>query len=236
VAADSVRGAGRRARTSGEDPMHDDRWEDHFPITVLERRHPDVEELNAAVYAELEALEHAHAHDPARNAALSGRVTTRGGYQTARHVNLFELAKPALRRLHDEILRPAVRDYLARVFGEGVSKIEPWLMGWANVLRAGDWQAPHMHPTPGNLVASVYYVRLPRGRPEPEGWIEFLNPHPQAVYAGAALTRRIAPEAGKLVLFPPYYVHYVHPFRGEDPRAVVAFDVLSRRPALELSF
>jgi hypothetical protein len=216
--------------------MHDDRWEEHFPITVLEREHRDVDALNAEVYAEIEALERAHAEDPARNAALTGRVSTRGGYQTARHLNLFELAKPALRRLHDEIIRPAVHDYLARVFGETGARLEPWIMGWANILHAGDWQAPHMHPTPGNLVGSVYYVRLPRGRPEPEGWIEFLNPHPQAVYTGAALTRRIAPREGKIILFPPYYVPYVHPFRGEDPRAVIAFDVLARRPNLEMSF
>ena len=216
--------------------MHDDRWEDHFPIRVLEREYRDVAELNAAVYAELEELERAYAADPARNASLSGRVSTRGGYQTARHFNLFELSKPAVRRLHDEILRPAVRDYLTHVFGEESARLDPWLMGWANILRAGDWQAPHMHPTAGNLLGSVYYVRLPHGRPAPEGWIEFLNPHPQAVYSGASLTRRLEPREGKIILFPPYYVHYVHPFRGDEPRAVIAFDVLARRPNLELSF
>lgn len=216
--------------------MHHDHWEDHFPVTVLEREHDGIGELNDAVYAELEELARAHADDPARNAVHSGRISTRGGYQTARHLNLFELAKPAIRRLHDEILKPAVRDYLGRVFGEAGARLDPWLMGWANLLRAGDWQAPHMHPTAGNLVGSVYYVRLPRDRPAPEGWIEFLNPHPQAVYAGASLTRRLAPREGKLILFPPYCIHYVHPFRGEDTRAVIAFDVLARRPSLELSF
>ena len=33
-------------------------------------------------------------------------------------------------------------------------------------------------------------------------------------------------EVGDLILFPPYYIHYVYPFRGEGERCIVAFDVL----------
>ena len=27
-------------------------------------------------------------------------------------------------------------------------------------------------------------------------------------------------------IFPPYYIHYVYPFRGAGERAIVAFDVI----------
>jgi hypothetical protein len=41
-----------------------------------------------------------------------------------------------------------------------------------------------------------------------------------------SLTRRLQPQAGDLILFPPYYIHYVYPFRGTGERVIVAFDVL----------
>jgi hypothetical protein len=38
-------------------------------------------------------------------------------------------------------------------------------------------------------------------------------------------SRRHRPTAGQVILFPPYYMHYVHPLREESKRTVVAFDV-----------
>ena len=34
-------------------------------------------------------------------------------------------------------------------------------------VREGDWQAPHMHPSTGNLISGVYYAAVPE-KPEPE--------------------------------------------------------------------
>ncbi|MHB1544532.1 MAG: putative 2OG-Fe(II) oxygenase [Gammaproteobacteria bacterium] len=219
------------------DPISfDETVEVHYPTTVLERRHHGCEDLNTALYTLLKNLTEIHRDDRLENAIYSGRISTQGGYQTAKHRNFLERPEPAIAEFRDRILLPSVTRYLTEVFGQSASAIKPWIMGWANFLTAGDWQAPHMHPTTGNLASGVYYVRLPEAKDPPQGWIEFLNPHPISVHHGFTLTRRIEPEAGKLLLFPPYHIHYVHPFRGAGERAIIAFDVLKERPDLKLTF
>jgi hypothetical protein len=43
-----------------------------------------------------------------------------------------------------------------------------------------------------------------------------------------SLTRRLYPKSGDLILFPPYYIHYVYPFQGPGERCIVAFDVIAQ--------
>jgi uncharacterized protein (TIGR02466 family) len=131
--------------------------------------------------------------------------------------------------LRDEMVLPAVHDYLREVFGANPALVDYRLYSWANVLAAGHWQAPHAHPTEYNVISGVYYVQVPP-RPEPEGWLEFLNPHPASTMHGDRNSRRHAPRAGQLLLFPPYYMHFVHPFHGDGERAIVSFDVRLRPP------
>lgn len=214
----------------------DDKIEIHFPTTVLERSHHGCEALNQRLYELLVGLAGRYRNDRQENAIYSGRISTQGGYQTARHRNFLEQPDPAIAEFREQILEPAIAHYLGEVFGPSAASIKPWLMGWANLLAAGDWQAPHMHPTPGNLASGVYYVRVPEGAEPPQGWIEFLNPHPAAVHHGATLTRRLEPQSGKLLLFPPYHIHYVHPFQVPGERAIIAFDVLRERPNLGVVF
>jgi hypothetical protein len=38
-------------------------------------------------------------------------------------------------------------------------------------------------------------------------------------------SRNHQPKSGQIILFPPYYMHYVHPMRRAETRRVVAFDV-----------
>ena len=219
------------------DPISfDETVEVHYPTTVLERRHHGCGDLNAALYTLLKSLAETNRSDHRENAIYSGRISTQGGYQTAKHRNFLERTDAAVVTLRERIILPAAAHYLTQVFGPPASSLRPWLMGWANFLTAGDWQAPHMHPTPGNLASGVYYVRLPEGREPPQGWIEFLNPHPISVHHGFTLTRRLEPEEGKLLLFPPYHIHYVHPFRLPGERAIIAFDLLRERPNLDLTF
>ena len=133
--------------------------------------------------------------------------------------------EPEVQALREQVIRPAVQTYIEKVYGKEGLALRTQLVSWANILCEGDWQAPHMHPTAGNLISGVYYAAVP-DKPAPEGCIEFLNPHPVANHHGVSLTRRIMPKTGDLILFPPYYIHYVYPFRGEGERCIVAFDVL----------
>lgn len=88
-----------------------------------------------------------------------------------------------------------------------------------------------MHPKEYNIISGVYYVDVPE-QEAPAGDLYFVNPHPISVMAGAqSMTRSHTPVSGQLLLFPPYYMHYVHPMISDDPSVVVAFDVRLDSPA-----
>lgn len=212
---------------------HDDEFEDHYPTTVLQRQHHGVAELNAELYALIGELELRYGQTD-ENAVKSGLVATVGGYQTSVNMNFFDLKHPAVKAFRERLVMPTARSYLDRVFGEHAAQLDPWPRGWATLLRQGDWQKPHMHPVPKNVASAVYYVKLPNGMRAPEGSIEFINPHPLSVHHGFSMTRRLDPVEGKLIIFPPYHVHFVHPFRGEGERAIISFDVLAQPPGPKL--
>lgn len=202
-------------------------FEQHFPTTVAVRHHEQVNEINAGVLGVLRELKAAYLTDPHENEVLTGTIATLGGYQTPTRRMFLDRPEPAIRELRDTIVQPFVETYLAEVFSESRSAIKFRMFSWANILAGGDWQAPHMHPTDNNLASGVYYLLLP-DRPSPEGCIEFQCPHPLAVHHGQRFTRRIQPRMGDLILFPPYYVHYIIPFRGAQERAIVSFDVIAQ--------
>ncbi|MHB8425302.1 MAG: putative 2OG-Fe(II) oxygenase [Gammaproteobacteria bacterium] len=202
-------------------------FEDHFPIQVMVSHHTGLTAVNHETFTIIRALKDRHMNDQRENEALSGTITTYGGYQTSKKMMFLNRLEPAVQTLRDQVILPGVERYLAKVYGEPIREIKTRLVSWANILSAGDWQAPHMHPTHDNLASGVYYVEVPE-KPKPQGCIEFLNPHPAAHYHAISLTRRLYPDTGDLIIFPPYYIHYVYPFRGEGERAIVAFDVIKQ--------
>lgn len=205
-----------------------------FPTTVLIRRHPNEHALNQSLLEWLLGVEKQYSQTPA-NASRTGRITTQGGFQTPMTMNIFELNHPDLTDFRDRILLPAARAYLDAVFGKEAKALNPYPVGWSNLLRANDWQRPHMHPTENNVISGVYYIHMPPIEP-PEGCIEFLNPNPISTRHGFSMHHRLVPEEGMLVLFPPWYIHYVHPMRHENTRAVLAFDVMAQRQRMEFVF
>ncbi|MDE2234097.1 MAG: hypothetical protein KGK44_00940 [Gammaproteobacteria bacterium] len=205
--------------------QRDTRFEDHFPIRVMVRHHAGAEPINRDVLGILAKLRDLHVKDSVENEALSGTITTYGGYQTSKKMMFLDRTEPGIRDLRDAIILPGITDYLEYAYDKQVESGRTRITSWANILSAGDWQAPHMHPSAGNLASGVYYLNMPE-KPEPEGCIEFLNPHPVAHHHGVSLTRRLNPRAGDLILFPPYYIHYVYPFKGSGDRAIIAFDVI----------
>jgi len=203
----------------------DIRFEEHFPITVMVGHNPDAVDINRSIAGVVADLRDRYIIDSKENEALSGTVTTYGGYQTSKKMMFLNRSEPAVKQLRESIVMPGVQLYLEKLYEDKAKDIKTRLISWANILTEGDWQAPHMHPSSGNLISGVYYAAVPE-KPEPQGCIEFLNPHPVAHYHGVNLTRRLLPKAGDLILFPPYYIHYVYPFRGAGERIIVAFDVL----------
>ena len=207
---------------------HTQRLETHFPVHVLVRDHQGLETMNRELAALIAEMRKAHAGTQL-DAVRMQQCTTQGGFQTSAAANLFDHPAAVVRELRDSILKPAVDEYLALVFEAKPSNVKYGFHGWANILRTGDWQAPHMHPTEYNIISGVYYVKT-TARPEPEGWLEFINPDPMSTMHGDSSSRRHPPAEGQLILFPPYYMHFVHPFKGEGERAVVGFDVRLEPP------
>ncbi len=203
------------------------RFEEHFPVTVMVSHHTGLDALNREVAEVIHKLRDQHIGDKRENEALSGTITTYGGYQTSKKMLFLNRPEAAVQKLRDEVIAPGVKAYMDKVYAEQGKGIRTRLVSWANILREGDWQAPHMHPTVGNLISGVYYVEVPE-KPQPQGCIEFLNPHPVAHHHGVSLTRRIYPKAGDLILFPPYYIHYVYPFMGPGERSIIAFDAVAQ--------
>lgn len=206
---------------------HTTQFEDHFPIPVMVSHHSGLDSAHRETFEVIRTLCDTYAEDPKENEALSGSITTYGGYQTSRKMMFLDRPEPAIRTLRDQVILPGVQRYLAHVYGDTLKDVSTRLVSWANILSAGDWQAPHMHPTTGNLASGVYYVSVP-DKPKPQGCIEFLNPHPVAHYHAISLTRRLYPVAGDLIVFPPYYIHYVYPFKGDGQRSIIAFDVIKQ--------
>lgn len=209
--------------------------ENHYAITVMDRQFDSLESLNQELLVEIENME-VKDRDSHRNAAKSADITTEGGFQTALANNFLDLQSAAVSQLKTKIILPAVKEYLNTVFGDSSKNITPHLVGWANILRRSDWQRPHMHPTHKNLVSGCYYVEVPEFEDDSEGHIEFMNPMPISVNHGFSNSRKIAPRQGKLLLFPPFYNHYVHPLKTDKKRVIIAFDVLPQAPGFNLVF
>ncbi len=107
--------------------------------------------------------------------------------------------------------------------------------GWANVLRKGQYNSIHVHPS--STWSGVYYVtgnpppEEGAGSPEFSGKIEFVDPRPGAIATYAIdniLQSRslINPPAGAMLVFPSWLQHLVHPYFGPGERISIAFNVL----------
>jgi uncharacterized protein (TIGR02466 family) len=101
---------------------------------------------------------------------------------------------------------------------------------WANVCRSGNYNVVHTHPNA--MWSIVYYVAA--GEPDPaipySGLLELLDPRESANYIqvqNTILDARMFIEnrPGRLVLFPSWVKHMVHPFVGSGVRISIAINV-----------
>ncbi len=109
--------------------------------------------------------------------------------------------------------------------------------GWANVCRRGDYNVVHSHPNA--MFSVVYYVAA--GEPDQSvpysGMLELLDPRESANYIqiqNTILDARTFIEniPGRMILFPSWVKHMVHPFVGEGVRISIAtnVNVIENRP------
>ncbi|HET9627414.1 MAG TPA: putative 2OG-Fe(II) oxygenase [Kofleriaceae bacterium] len=155
--------------------------------------------------------------------------STRGGRQTGEL--LTAAAGPALGALATA-LHATVHAYFAHVRARlpdhpYVAHLpRRWrLVTWAVVLDAHGHQMPHFHPA--GCLSGVYYVRVPDSLgPDHAGWLELGDTRAALGAPDDPPLSLVAPQPGRLVVFPSYVYHRTIPFTVDAPRISVAFDVI----------
>ena len=178
-------------------------------------------------------------NDPSLLRNPLGKATRLGG-QTG---ELDLDTHPALSALR-ELINTAVRDSAEYFRRTGLAThpmmaraADRWtLRVWGTVLGPGGHQAPHMHPL--GWLSGAYYVRVPRDmQPLPDavdpalipGALEFSRPPQRLLVQAPAEVRVVAPQEGRLALFPSAFYHRTIPFTSGEKRISIAFDAMPVR-------
>ncbi len=152
-----------------------------------------------------------------------------GGWQSAGNLITWkepciEIFRQRIEKLVTNILQHIIRD-------EGVNRSFRLLIdSWANVNRRGDYNVVHTHPN--CMWSGVYYVTP--GDPDPDvphgGLLELLDPREAANYIQVTNTVLDARhfyenKPGRMLLWPSWVKHMVHPYVGEGEQISIAFNV-----------
>jgi len=152
-----------------------------------------------------------------------------GGWQS--RGNLLMRPEPCIVRLK-QMMEHAIFELLAALVRKdsGERKFTLLLDSWANVCRRGNYNVVHTHPNA--MWSIVYYVTS--GEPDPSipytGLLELLDPREATNYIqiqNTILDARmfIHNRPGRMVIFPSWMKHMVHPFVGKGVRVSIACNV-----------
>ncbi|MDA0339364.1 MAG: putative 2OG-Fe(II) oxygenase [Proteobacteria bacterium] len=159
---------------------------------------------------------------------LQGEVrSTRKGKHTG------ELIKQPLGPMEGMVARieEAIRWYKAQLPDDPDHPAVHWaperwrLTGWGVVMMNGGHEIAHIHPN--GWLSGVFYVNLPEiiGQRGHQGFLEFGKPTPELNVQSKMERRYYQPEYGQMFLFPSYFYHGTVPFKSDERRICVAFDV-----------
>lgn len=192
-----------------------------FPTLLLVYDWPDSEELNRELAAILLAREKSMGKGLKRSNA--------GGWQSPG--NLVTWPEEAIRTLEhrietlvfnltDQLIREADRQRQFRLVMDA----------WGNINRNGEYNVVHTHPN--CMWSGCYYVQ--KGAPDPSvsqsGKLELLDPREAANFLQVDNTILDGREfidnvPGRMVLWPSWMKHMVHPFIGTGERISIAYNV-----------
>jgi uncharacterized protein (TIGR02466 family) len=193
-----------------------------FGTPFVAHQWPDSDPLNAELGKLILSQEASDSHG-------RGVRSNAGGWQSGG--NIFASPEPSM-----QTLKQRVETLVFNVIGELMLKdgrersFTLLTDGWANVCRAGDYNVVHSHPNA--MFSLVYYVAA--GEADPSipysGLLELLDPRESANYIqiqNTVLDARtfIENKPGKMVLFPSWVKHMVHPFVGKGVRISIAANV-----------
>jgi len=198
------------------------KYEKLFSSPIMRFKVPDRTILNAELMFEGERL---------RKASEGVKKSNRGGWHSKG--NLFDNDAACIQTLRDvatQSIHAITRKVSRRVDPADLSLK---LSGWMNANPQGGFNAPHTHP--GAHWSGVYYVSQPDVAEGTSGMIEFLDPrsdlpHWRILRANSFRPKKkIRPQAGEIVLFPSYLVHWVYPNDTADERVTIAFNATFKK-------
>lgn len=193
-----------------------------FATHVVSHDWPNSEAHNA----ELQELVMAREAGDAQNGLVRSNS---GGWQSLG--NLITWKEPCIdvfRRRIEKLVSNLLQE-LIRDMGKNRS-FNLYIDSWANINRRGDYNVVHTHPN--CMFSGVYYVT--RGNPDPDvphgGLLEMLDPREAANYVqvtDTVLDARVFFEnkPGRMLLWPSWVKHMVHPHVGDGERISIAFNV-----------
>ncbi|MBV9912114.1 MAG: tetratricopeptide repeat protein, partial [Sinobacteraceae bacterium] len=195
---------------------------------------PDLNSFLTEVTTRLSALHNPHGHRLLYQSLRHGTETTQ---------DLSRSRDPVIQALFQSFAAPIARyrDYI----GHGADPLRRRNRGgsryngsWSVRLHSGGYHTSHVHPR--GWISSACYIQLPESMGPAstspptaarttartaEGILSFGAP---GMLTSPALQAEfsVRPEVGLLVLFPSYFWHGTLPFKGQQPRLTVAFDVV----------
>ena len=152
-----------------------------------------------------------------------------GGWQSAG--NLIHLDHPAIKKLKHQIETVVfnLTDQIIRDDGQQRS-FRVLIDAWGNINRRGDYNVVHTHPN--CMWSGCYYVNP--GKPDPNipqnGLLELLDPREAANYIQIPNTildgrQFVSIAESRMLLWPSWLKHMVHPYAGDDHRISIAYNV-----------
>jgi tetratricopeptide (TPR) repeat protein len=214
-----IRGDGREAELHGFEEL----------IGVFELEPPegysDMAAFNRDLDASLDPL-HPHTREFLDQSLRQGTQTF-GDLFSERH----ELVGRLQRQIHKTIGRYLyeLRTDASHPFLSRKRERFEFAGSWSSRLRDCGFHINHIHPE--GWISSCYYVGVPSVTEDAtaqQGWLKFGEP-PYELDLKAPIRRTLQPKPGRLVLFPSYLWHGTIPFRGEQSRTTIAFDVVPAR-------
>ena len=158
--------------------------------------------------------------------------TLRGGTQTLE--DLFGRGHAPVEKLRARV-DEAVAAYIARMKEDETHPLLKrrrrcfgYAASWSSRLHDCGFHTNHFHSK--GWISSAYYVSVPEAADDAEtkqGWLKFGEPYFDAGLKNP-IRRTVQPKPGTLVLFPSYMWHGTVPFRSQQARTTIAFDVVPR--------
>lgn len=153
----------------------------------------------------------------------------RNGSQTEGH--LFAKGSLIIKRLSDHLLELS-RNHLQKFSKEENHPFYRHLNGhykytgsWSVKLNDQGFHKNHFHNS--GLISGCFYIDVPSAVNEQgQGWLKLGE---DEISLGTSADLLIKPKPGRVVLFPSYMWHGTTPFKGNQHRLTVAFDINSVR-------